>query len=139
MILERIGTHSARVYACTHAAAMPRGFLRFFVRFPRPGCVRWLARGARNTPLSSPYEIDVNPRPRNPSQGSAPATIFGMHVARVYSWRNATPDPCLYSPRPPLFFVIRENDSSSLTRDDSPQLMGRSMNCTALLCRMKST
>lgn len=115
------------MYACTHASAvMPRGFLRFFVRFPRPGCVRWLARGARNTPLSSPHDIDVNPRPRNPAQGSALATIFGMHVARVYSWRNATPGP--YSPRPLLFFVIRENDASSLTRDDSPQLMGRSMN-----------
>jgi len=64
VILERTGTQRARVRVHTRSD-VPRRFLRFFVRFPRPGCVRWLARGARNTPLSSPHNIDVNPRPRN--------------------------------------------------------------------------
>lgn len=125
VILERTGTQRARVYACTHVAVMPREFLRFFVRFPRPGCVRWLARGARNTPLSSPHDIDVNPRPRNPV-GLRPCHHFRHACCTRVFVEEYHPGP--YSPRPPLFFIIRENDASPLTRDDSSQLMERSMN-----------
>lgn len=122
MILERITAGSARVYIreYTHAAAVPREFLWFFVRFPRPGCVRWLARGARNNPLSSPLEIDIN------SVEESPAWLRPCHhfrhacCTRVHAEEQALrptirPNPLL------LFFVIHENHSASLTRDDSPR------------------
>jgi len=137
VILECTGTQRARVYSCTHVVVMPRGFLRFFVRFPRPGCVRWLARGARNTPPFFTPRHRCKPAAKKSRVGLRPCHHFRHACCTRVFVEECHPGP--YSLRPLLFFIIRENDASSLTRDDSPQLMERSMNCGIVVSQKRPT